>query len=148
MAERLILHLANEYAARHYEYVRANEDADRLRHRWPNGMVQDIDPKLFVKTFPTLKDYLRGLRHGRKVEQRTGVYWQDTGEIHAYLPAAWHFYAMARTSLALMLGDPTVSEYKKESIREALIRDREKQLEQERLSIRSTPIPQRTGEHP
>lgn len=143
MTEATIKHLATELAGTHYDFVRSHEqDSENLTARWPGGTVQKIEPRLFCKTYPTLKDYLAGRKHGRKVERFGAVYWEDTGEITQGAPAYLFFYEIARQMLVQMLGRPDVSEDRKRQIFEAIKEDREKQLRDEARMIKSPSIPQ------
>ena len=82
MSEATIKNLAIELAGMHYDFVRSHEHSDEnLTARWPGGMVQEIDPLIFSHTYPTLKDFLTGRKHGRKVENYGAVSWEDTGQI-------------------------------------------------------------------
>ena len=141
MSEATIKHLATELAGWHYDLVRSSER--NLTKRWPGGMMQQIDPKIFVKTYPTIKDFLKGRMHGRKIERYGKVSWVDTGEITMGPPAYLMFYEAARLMLVDMLGRPDTPEYRKKQLYDAIVEDREKQLKQERMRIKSPAIPQR-----
>src|SRR5215831_17639574 len=107
LAERTIRSVARAFAAEYYDFVRCHENCgEKLHTRWPGGMTQKVDPKLFCKTYPKLKDYLAGHKHGRKVERLGNVYWEDTGEITEGVPAELFFYDMARQAIVQMLGRP------------------------------------------
>lgn len=79
----------------------------------------------FRKAFPTLKDYMKGHWH------------QPDGRIKLFTPGWHHHVALARKTLAIMLGQPDsrVSPAMKERIFNALIEDREKTYQSGNKSI-------------
>ena len=144
MSEATIKNLAIELAGMHYDFVRSHECSDeKLTARWPGGMVQQIDPLIFSHTYPTLKDFLIGRKHGRKVENYGAVSWEDTGQVTMGVPGHMFFYEIARQMLVQMLGQGDISEHRKKQVYDAITEDREKQLKQERMRIKSPAIPQR-----
>lgn len=144
MSEATIKNLAVELAGMHYDFVRSHEDSkEGLTARWPGGMVQQIEPLIFSKTYPTLKDFLIGRKHGRKVESYGEVSWEDTGQVTMGVPGHMFFYEIARQVLVQMLGREDVSDHRKKQVYDAIMEDREKQLKQERMRVKPLGIPQR-----
>jgi hypothetical protein len=147
MVERTIQHYARELAGAFYDTVRSAEDADvKVQVSQRGRVLLQIDPKAFAKTFPTVKDYLAGRRHGRTEHLPDGtvkfVPFTEWSALYDRCPICnrlviedtpgWlHWYDAARAQLTEMLGRPDVDENFKKGIYEALIEDREKQLQQE-----------------
>jgi hypothetical protein len=152
MTERTIKHLAIELAGKFYDTVRSAEKAGekvQIRQSSTGRTLQQIDPRAFGKTFPTEKDYIAGRRHGRVKHQRDGsVFWVDTGEVYEDTPGWLHWYDMARQMLVEMLGRPDISEHRKKQIFDAIVEDREKQMKQEAMLIKSPQITQRHSLEP
>ena len=59
------------------------------------------------------------------------------------VPGHMFFYEIARQMLVQMLGRDDVSEHRKKQVYDSIMEDREKQLKQERMRIKSPAIPQR-----
>lgn len=147
MTERTIRSLAKELAAVMYEDAcTARKRGEKLEFRdaVTNRLLRVIEPELFLKTYPTLKDYWAGRKHGRmesKIES-SGVqvsFHVDDGSITKGAPGWAFHYKRARDRLVRMLGlpDTVVHPQMKEAIAKALIEDREKQLEHEYLGSAS-----------
>ena len=132
MTERTIRSMAKELAGTFYDVVRSAENADEKVQITKRGRILlQVDPKLFAKTFPTVKDYLAGRRHGRIERLLDGtVRHIDDGSVTDDTPGWMHWYDQARQQLVAMLNDPTVAPALKEGILAAVIEDREKQLKQ------------------
>ena len=147
MTERTIRHLAVELAGEFYDTVRSAEKAGekvQIRKASTGRTLQQIDPLAFGKTFPTVKDYLAGRRHGRVKHLPNGmVHWVDTGEVTEDTPGWMHWYDAARQNLVEMLNRPDIDERRKQQIMDALVEDREKQLKNEAMMIKSPQITQR-----
>lgn len=133
MAERTIAHLARELAGTFYDHVREAESAgDKVQMAKRGRVFLEIDPKLFAKTFPTVRDYLRGRRHGRiDRDWKTGrVSYVDDGSVTMSTPGWLYWYDQARQMLTVMLGRPDIHDNVKQGIYAALLEDREKELKQ------------------
>lgn len=145
MVERTIQHYARELAGAFYDTVRSAESQDEKVQISKRGRVLlQIDPKAFAKTFPTVKDYLAGRRHGHVEHLPDGtVRHVDDGTVSMDTPGWLHWYDAARAQLTEMLGRPDVHENIKKGIYEALLEDREKQLKQETRGQQSPNITQR-----
>src|ERR1019366_7278002 len=132
MTERTIEHLARELAGTFYDTVRSAEKAGekvQIRQASSGRTVQQIDPLAFGKTFPAVKDYLKGHKHGRVQHLPNGVVrWIDTGEVYDDTPGWLHWYDMARRMLVEMLDRTDVSAQRKAQIFESITEDRNKQL--------------------
>lgn len=143
MTERTFRTYAKELAGKFYDQVRSAESmGEKVQLKRGARAYLTIDPKAFAKTYPTVKDYLIGRRHGRMQRNPDGtVFHIDDGSITVGTPGWMYWYALAREQLVSMLGRPDVHENIKRPIFEALQEDRRKQLE---LGERSSPkIPQR-----
>jgi hypothetical protein len=145
VTERTIQHYARELAGAFYDTVRSAESQDEKVQISKRGRVLlQIDPKAFGKTFPTVKDYLAGRRHGRMEHLPDGtVRHIDDGTVSMDTPGWLHWYDAARAQLTEMLGRPDVHENIKKGIYEALLEDREKQLKQEARGQQGPNITQR-----
>jgi len=145
MVERTIQHYARELAGIFYDTVRSAEDADlKVQISQRGRVLLQIDPKAFAKTFPTVKDYLAGRRHGHIQHLPDGtVRHIDDGTVSMDTPGWLHWYDAARQQLTQMLGRPDIDENLKKGIYEALIEDREKQLNQEARGQQGPNITQR-----
>ena len=145
MVERTIQHYARELAGAFYDTVRSAESQNEKVQISQRGRVLlQIDPKAFAKTFPTVKDYLAGRRHGRMEQLSDGtVRHVNDGTITEDTPGWLHWVAPARQHMTEMLGRPDVHENIKKGIYEALIEDREKQLQQEERGQQGPNITQR-----
>ena len=145
MVERTIQHYARELAGIFYDTVRSAEDADlKVQISQRGRVLLQIDPKAFAKTFPTVKDYLAGRRHGHIQHLPDGtVRHIDDGTVSMDTPGWLHWYDAARQLLTQMLGRPDIDENLKKGIYEALIEDREKQLNQEARGQQGPNITQR-----
>jgi hypothetical protein len=145
VVERTIQHYARELAGVFYDTVRSAEDADfKVQVSQRGRVLLQIDPKAFAKTFPTVKDYLAGRRHGRVEHLPDGtVRHIDDGTVSMDTPGWLHWYDAARQQLTQMLGRPDIDENLKKGIYEALIEDREKQLNQEARGQQGPNITQR-----
>jgi hypothetical protein len=132
VTERTIEHQARELAGAFYDTVRSAEDADEKVQISRRGRVYlQIDPKAFRKTYPTVRDYLAGRKHGYTQRKSDGtVVHIDDGKVRQGTPGWMHFYDSARGQLTQMLGMPHVHENLKRGIYDALLEDREKQLKQ------------------
>lgn len=143
MVERTIRMHAKELAGVFYDTVREAEGkGDKVRFEQHGRSVLTIDPKAFGKTFPTVKDYLKGRRHGRIERKPDGsVFHVDDGSITMDTPGWLYWYELGRQQLTSMLGNPMVHENIKQGIFKALLEDREKQM---KYGQRFSPgIPQR-----
>ena len=146
MTERTIEHIARELAGQFYDTVRSAESRDEKVQLSQRGRVLlQIDPKLFGKTYPTVKDYLVGRRHGTVNRAwETGVTTHiDDGKVYQDCPGWMYWYDQARQMAVEMLRSPQVHENLKEAIMAALIEDREKELEREAQGGIPNNIPQR-----
>ncbi len=146
MTERTIEHIAKEFAGEFYDFVRSKEDGDdKVQMKQRGRILLQIDPKLFSKCYPKVKDYLAGRRHGRM--QRNWVSGQlrhiDDGKVYQEPPGWMHWYDLARQRAVEMLTHPHVTEHLKSAIIDALLEDREKQLRQEARHKPFANIPQR-----
>lgn len=146
MTERTIQHVARELAGEFYDFVRAAESRDeRVQIQQRGRTLLDIDPKAFGKTFPTVKDYIAGRRHGKM--QRNWLSGQvrhvDDGKVYADTPGWMYWYEMARQRCVEMLNHDTVQPHLKAAILDSIIEDREKQLAQEGRGQLPAAIPQR-----
>lgn len=132
MTERTIRSMAKELAGTFYDVVRSAESADEKVQITKRGRIfLQIDPKLFAKTFPTVKDYLAGRRHGRIERLLDGtVRHIDDGSVAMDTPGWMHWYDRGRQMLIAMLNNPGTHENIKDGILAALVEDREKQLKQ------------------
>lgn len=147
MTERTIRMHAKELAGQFYDLVRSAESkGNKVNINRGDRAVLTIDPKVFGKTYPTVKDYLIGRRHGHVRRTADGmVHHVDDGSCHMDTPGWLHWYDMARQQLTSMLGMSTVHENIKQGIFKALIEDREKQ---QRLGTKGSPaIHQRRSLH-
>lgn len=115
MTERTIRHLAREYAGMFYEQAAGDlfgsAPADRERSR------------RFRATFPTLRDYMRGIEHLPDGSTRRGT------------PGWLYFVDMARARLAQMLGDPNVKEHLKPAIMAALLEEHRRSTGPQAVSL-------------
>lgn len=147
MTERTIRSLAVELAGQFYELVRSAEKNGEKVHIRKIGRgrpLQTIDPFAFGKTYPKLKDYLAGTKYGRIEHLPNGVVRHiDDGSIRGDTPGWMHWYDMARQMLVAMLARPDVDERRKQQIMDALLEDREKEIKQDALMIKSPQITQR-----
>lgn len=148
MTERTIQHVARELAGEFYDFVRSAESkSERVQIEQRGRVFLDIDPKLFAKTYPTVKDYIAGLKHGKM--QRNWITGKirhvDDGKVYADTPGWMFWYEMARQRCIELLNHPDVSERHKLAITESIIEDREKQLAQQARGIAPANIPQRKG---
>ena len=145
MTERTIQHTARELAGQFYDMVRSAESQDeKVQFRKRGRIVLQIDPKVFAKTFPTVKDYLAGRRHGHMERSPDGVIRHvDDGTMSLDTPGWMYFYDQARKMLVEMLNSPTTHENVKAGIVAALIEDREKQMKADQHHLLSPKIPQR-----
>lgn len=145
MVERTIEHHARELAGIFYEGVRAAESRDEKVQISQRGRILlNIEPRLFAKTYPTLKDYIAGRKHGREERFPDGsIRHVDDGSVRIDTPGWLHWYKAAREQLVAMLAMPQVHENLKAAIYEALKEDREKDLKQTdpRLSPNITQAP-------
>lgn len=142
MTERTIRSLAVELAGQFYDFVCSSEEKVHLR--FAGGSLNNIDPKAFRDTFPKLKDYLAGTRHGTLTHKKDGsVFVKQDGRITPDTPGWMYFYDMARQQLTNMLGRSDISEHMKQSIFAALQEDRQKQFELDEKKLKSLAIPQR-----
>lgn len=141
MTEATIRSVAKELAGQYYEMnCQASEKGHKVRIERGERLFTQTEPRLFLKTFPTFKDYLEGKRHGRIATSPEGhKYHVDDGSVQYDTPGWLHYYDLARQLLTQMLGDPRVHEHKKEAIYKALMEDREKQLKQETVDSRLSP---------
>ena len=132
MTERTIEHHARELAGIFYEGVRAAESRDEKVQISQRGRILlNIEPRLFAKTYPTLKDYIAGRKHGREERFPDGsIRHVDDGSVRIDTPGWLHWYKAAREQLVAMLAMPQVHENLKAAIYEALKEDREKELKQ------------------
>lgn len=132
MVERTIRNLAKELAGQFYDMTRGSEDSDEKVQIEKRGRIfLKIDPKLFAKTYPTVKDYIAGRRHGRIQRQLDGtVRHVADGTVTQEAPGWAHWYDMARQMMVAMLANPTTHDNIKSGIVDALVEDREKQLKQ------------------
>lgn len=112
MTERTIKQLAMAYAGQYYE--------ERRSRRFRDG-------KDFVPVYQSVKDP----ETGQLVQRRVLMPFKKAYPTpHAYALAYWPvFYDAARKSLANMLGMEHVHEHMKKAIMDALVEDREKDLE-------------------
>ena len=133
MSERTIQHTARELAGEFYDVVRAAESKDEKVQISQRGRIYlQVDPKAFGKTYPTVKEYLAGRKHGRIERLPDGtVLHIDDGTVTQDTPGWRHWYDQARQMLVQMLNNPGTHENIKRSIMDALIEDREKQLKAE-----------------
>jgi hypothetical protein len=147
MTERTIRNLAVELAGQFYDMTRsAEERGDKVYIKHRGRTIQTIEPRIFGKTFPKLKDYITGRRHGTIQHLPNGVVRHiDDGRIYEDTPGWAHWYDNARQMLVAMLARPDVDERRKEQIAEAIKEDREKQLKQEAMMIKPAAITQRHG---
>ncbi len=153
MTERTLRAIAKELAAEMYEKVRSAGERGKkfeIRDAQTGHVLRVIEPELFLKTYPTLKDYWAGRRHGhmeRKIES-SGVqvnFHVDDGLTHLDAPG-WSFHyerARDRAFKMLAMPDDVVHPNMKEALFAAVVEDREKQIQQEMQGIKSAPIPQR-----
>lgn len=143
--ERTISHLARELAGQFYEFVRAREDSgERVQIEQRGRILLRVDPKAFAKTYPTVKDYLAGRRHGRMRRTPDGcVFHVEDGAARLDTPGWLFWYDMARQMLVATLANEGTHEHIKQGIAAALIEDREKQLKQQAAGIKSPQISQR-----
>jgi hypothetical protein len=146
MTERTIEHIARELAGTFYDTVRSAESKDeKVQIRQRGRLLLQIDPKLFAKTFPTVKDYLSGTRHGQVQRAwQTGVTTHlDDGKIYQDYPGWMYWYDQARQIAVEMLSSSQIHENLKQAIMDALIEDREKELKREADGGIPNNIPQR-----
>ena len=147
MTERTIQHVARELAGEFYDFVRSAESRDeRVQIQQRGRIMLDIDPKAFGKTFPTVKDYIAGRRHGKM--QRNWISGQirhvDDGKIYQDTPGWMYWYEMARQRCVEMLNNNDVQPHLKEAIFDSLLEDRHKELERKDKGLPLPNIPQRT----
>jgi hypothetical protein len=146
VTERTIRSLAKDLAGQFYDSVRSAEtNITKVQIEQRGRVLLQIDPVAFGKTFPTLKDYLEGTRHGvtRHDWEHGTVTHVDDGKIYHDVPGWAHWYDMARQLLVQMLNDPNTHANLKQAIMDALLEDREKQLKQEEAGQQPVSIPQR-----
>lgn len=146
MTERTIQHVARELAGEFYDFVRSAESrSERVQIQQRGRTFLDIDPKLFAKTYPTVKDYISGTKHGRM--QRNWITGKirhvDDGKVYADTPGWMFWYEMARQRCVELLNHPDVNERMKLAITDSIIEDREKQLAKEASGQPLPNIPQR-----
>lgn len=124
MTERTIRHIAKELAGVFYEQAGGDlfgtAPADRERS------------KRFRQTYPTLKDFMRGIQH------------RPDGSKNIDKPGWLFFVHMARARAVNMLTDPNVSESLKEGIMKALIEENQKATGPNAKSL----LQRRTGNGP
>ena len=144
MTERTIEHVARELAGEFYDVVRSAESRDEKVQISRRGRVLlQIEPKLFAKTFPTVRDYLAGRRHGFMAAKPDGIrYHIDDGKVYQTTPGWLHFYDAARAKLTEMLGMGSIHDNLKKGIYDAILEDREKDLRAQ-LKGQTAKIPQR-----
>ena len=146
MTERTLQHMAREMAGEYYEFVRGAEgSAEKVQIQHRGLTLLQTDPKLFIKTYPTAKDYIAGQRHGRihrNWESGQTVHIDD-GKVYQDIPGWMHWYDMARQRAVEMLNNPSVHDNLKTAIAAAILEDREKQLRQEAEGKVPVNIPQR-----
>lgn len=132
MVERTIAHTARELAGQFYDFVRSAEGSnDKVQISKRGRVLLQIDPKAFGKTYPTVKDYLAGRKHGKLERLADGtVRHIDDGSIRMDTPGWLHFYDQARTLLVQTLANPGTHDNIKGGIYDAIIEDREKQMMQ------------------
>lgn len=106
MTERTIRTLAKEYAGMFY-----TEAAGDLFGSDPAGRARS---KRFRETYPTLRDYIRGIQH------------MPDGSTRIDKPGWLYFVVIARQRMAQMLGDPHVHQNVKEGIMKALLEEHQK----------------------
>jgi hypothetical protein len=133
MTEATIRSYAKDLAGTFYDAVRSAESlGEKVQIQRRGRVYMNIDPKAFAKTYPTLKDYMRGVKHGRTERKLGGtVIHIDDGSQTMDTPGWLFWYDAARKQLTEMLGMAHVSEHMKKAIFKAIIEDREKQLKQE-----------------
>ncbi len=153
MTERTLRAIAKELAAEMYENIRSAGDRGKrfeIRDVQTGHVLRVIEPELFLKTFPTLKDYWAGRYHGRMERKIESGGYQvnfhvDDGVTHRGAPG-WSFhYERARNRAFKMLGMPDniVHPNMKEALFAAITEDRDQQYQQEMKRIKPAPIPQR-----
>jgi hypothetical protein len=153
VTERTLRVIAKELAAEMYENIRSAGERGKkfeVRDAQTGHVLRLLEPALFLKTFPNLKDYWSGRRHGymeRKIES-SGIqvtYHVDDGQIYPSTPGWAFHYERARNRAFKMLGmsDDVVHPNIKEALYAAILEDREKQLKQEAQGIKPAPVPQR-----
>ncbi len=153
MTERTLRAIAKELAAEMYENIRSAGDRGKkfeVRDAQTGHVLRRIEPELFFKTFPTLKDYLAGRYHGRmkrKFESRDvqANYHVDDGLVHRGMPGWTFHYERARDRAFKMLAmpDDVVHPNMKEALFAAITEDREQQIQQEMQGQKPASIPQR-----
>ena len=133
MTEATIRSVAKEIAGEFYQFIRSAESRGEKHVQVSRGerALLNIRPDVFGKTYPTVKDYLSGRRHGRIGRTPEGsIYHIDDGSLQQDTPGWLYWYDMARQRLVEMLNRNDVTEHMKDRILEAIIEDREKELRQ------------------
>lgn len=103
MTERTIRSMAKELAGRFYEDVYNDLNGERYRRT-----------DLFRQTYPTLRDYMRGIQH------------LSDGTTRIDKPGWVYHIAMAKRVLVEMLNRPEVTPIMKERIYDALLEEHDK----------------------
>ena len=145
VTERTIRSLAKELAGNFYEMTRSAEGSgEKIHMKFRGRTLQTIEPGIFAKTYPTVKDYLTGKRHGHVEHLPNGVVRHVAdGSITDVKPGWAHWYDHARQMLVAMLSNPGTHENLKEAIMKALVEDREEQLKLEAQGLKPADITQR-----
>ncbi len=145
MTERTIRSLAKGLAANFYEMTRAAEGSgEKIHMKFRGRTLQAIEPGIFAKTYPTMKDYLAGRRYGVIEHLPNGVVRHiEDGSVTQVAPGWAHWYDHARQMCVAMLNEPGTDENLKEAIVRALVEDREEQLKLEARGLKPAAIPQR-----
>jgi hypothetical protein len=146
MVERTIEHTARELAGVFYDTVRSAESLDHKVQISRRGRIYlQIDPLAFRKTYPHVRDYIAGRKHGRveRDAEKGTVKHIDDGSVTMGTPGWMFWYDAARQQLVAMLANPMTHENIKAAITDALIEDREKQFKQEAAGGLPANIPQR-----
>lgn len=145
MTERTIRSTAKELAGKFYELNTAAEARGEKVHMQHRGRtMQTIEPGIFRKCFPTAKAYISGERHGYTEHLPNGIVRHvNDGVVYSVMPGWAHWYDAARQTLVTMLSDPTTHENIKNAIVDALVEDRDKQIEHEAKGIKPADVVQR-----
>lgn len=127
MTVMLVRKMAKELAGIFYEQA----DSGRM---WSDTKEEHERSKRFRETYPTLSDYMKGYQ--RCVADFAPVLDAEGNPPFGYFRVehsdrwwkldrpGWHYFVeQARTTLATMLNNPTVSPHEKKAISEALIED-------------------------
>ena len=132
MTERTIEHMARELAGRFYDEVRSAESRqEKIQISQRGRIFLQVDPTVFRKTFPTVKDYLAGRHHGHtKRDLEKGIVTHvDDGQVRLGPPGWLHWYDQARQMLVDMLDNPMVHDNLKAGIYDAILEDRQKEID-------------------